>query len=92
MIQLWIWAPGTHYSWVYEGSCEIQSLPDTSTQDQKLNLRPSDLESKLMPYPLGHVLKFKCLECPQIYIHYKELGQANDVQVHFQGQKKELHM
>ena len=61
LIQPWICAPGTHYSWVDQGSVEYEvcsTLPHmASTGNRTTDL----LILSPMPYPLGHMLlKLTC--------------------------------
>ena len=53
---MWIYAPGTHYGWVYRGSVEYEVCPTLLHMASLGNQTPDLLVLSPMPYPLGHML------------------------------------
>ena len=56
LIQSWICAPGTHYSWVDRDSVEYKVCPTLLHMASIGNQTPYLLILNPMPYPLGHIL------------------------------------
>ena len=56
LIQPWIWASGTHYSWVDQGSEEYKVCLTLLQMARTGNRTPDLVISSPMPYPLEHVL------------------------------------
>ena len=57
LIQPWICALDTHYSWVDQVSVEIEVCPTLLHMASTGNRTPDLLILSPMPYPLGHMLK-----------------------------------
>ena len=56
LIQPWIYATGTHYSWVDRGSVEYKICPTLLHMASTGNRTPDLLILSPTPYPLGHML------------------------------------